>query len=135
MRHRPASCVALRYPLNGDSRPADLGEEAYVTEISRFEEERARLNDLVLDKAPLSIRRFFAVDHDAYEDGALPKKTKELMGLVASLALRCDDCITYHLIETTRAGATRDEIEEALTIATVLEGIAPSAVSRSADKT
>ncbi len=122
-----------------------------MTEISRFEEERARLNDLVLDKAPLSIRRFFAVDHDAYEDGALPKKTKELMGLVASLALRCDDCITYHLIETTRAGATRDEIEEALTIATVvggsitiphlrrayevLEEIAPSAVSRSADKT
>ncbi|MBN1859056.1 carboxymuconolactone decarboxylase family protein [Candidatus Bipolaricaulota bacterium] len=89
---------------------------------ARFEEERARLNDLVLDKAPLSMRRFFAVDHDAYEDGALPKKTKELLGLVASLALRCDDCITYHLIEATRAGATREEIEEALTIATVVGG-------------
>jgi len=93
-----------------------------VTLEARFEEERARLNDLILDDAPLPLRRFFAVDHSAYEGGALDRKTKELLGLVASLALRCDACVTYHLIEANRAGASRREIEEALTIATVVGG-------------
>ena len=114
----------LQYPLASVccSQPLDQGKEARVVQTNRFEEERARQNDLVLDDAPLPLRRLFAVDQSAYEKGALSRKTKELMGLVASLALRCDDCVTYHLVEATRAGAFKEEIEEALMIAAVVGG-------------
>ena len=87
-----------------------------------YAKRRATLNDHVLGKADLSMKRFFALDHDMYGDGALPKKTKELMGLVASTVLRCNDCISYHLIESVEQGATDEEITEALGIALVVGG-------------
>jgi len=93
-----------------------------VERASEFAERRKRMNDLVLEHADLPIKRFFALDHAAYEDGALPKKTKELLGLVASTVLRCNDCIAYHLSEATEAGVCSEEITEALAIALVVGG-------------
>ena len=65
---------------------------------------------------------FFALDSRAYADGALPVKTKELMGLVASLVLRCDDCVKYHLVEARAAGSSRKEMVEAMSIGLVVGG-------------
>ncbi|MGB2982812.1 MAG: carboxymuconolactone decarboxylase family protein [Candidatus Bipolaricaulia bacterium] len=87
-----------------------------------FEDRCERGNKIVLENAPLPIKRFFALDQDVYEEGALPKKTKELLGLAASAVLRCDDCIAHHLSEATACGATRDEITETLGIALVVGG-------------
>lgn len=90
--------------------------------LEDWERERERLNDLVLGEGNLGIRRFFALDHQAYTEGALPEKTKELLGLVASLVLRCDDCVTYHLIECHKADVTHEEMVEALNIGLVVGG-------------
>lgn len=90
--------------------------------IRRFWEERGELNDLVLKNAGLTTRRFFNLDHQAYQEGALPVKTKELLGLVASLVLRCDDCIAYHLVRCREEGVTDAELEEALAIGLVVGG-------------
>ena len=68
------------------------------------------------------IKRFFRLDGEAYEDGALPAKTKELLGLVASMVLRCDDCITYHVIQCVKCGVTEAEFEEAFAVALVVGG-------------
>lgn len=89
---------------------------------SDFERRRTCGNGLLLKGAPLAIKRFLALDHDAYEDGALPKKTKELLGVVASTVLRCDDCVAYHVRECLNEGTTRDELIEALGIALVVGG-------------
>ncbi len=88
-------------------------------EIAEFFAERERLNELVFSRADLLTKRFFALDNDDYADGALPRKIKELMGLVASLVLRCDDCVTYHLAQSVEEGATEGEIVESMGIALV----------------
>jgi ribonuclease HI len=90
--------------------------------VEEWEEERKRLNDLVLSNADLGIKRFFALDHQAYLAGALPAETKELLGLVASLVLRCDDCVTYHVIRCQEEELTRDQIVEAMNVALVVGG-------------
>ena len=90
--------------------------------IDKFNEEREKLNETVLKHANLTIKRFFSLDTQAYEDGALPKKTKELLGLVASMVLRCDDCITYHLIQCKECGVNDEELAEALSIAMIVGG-------------
>lgn len=87
-----------------------------------FFAERERLTALTLRRANLVTKRFFALDTAAYDDGALPRKVKELLGLVASLALRCDDCITYHVVGAWEEGATGDELMEAMSIALVVGG-------------
>jgi len=87
-----------------------------------FFAERERLTSLTLRRANLVTKRFFALDAAAYEDGALPRKTKELLGLVASLALRCEDCITYHVVGAWEAGATGEELMEAMSVALVVGG-------------
>ena len=87
-----------------------------------FAERRGRQNELVLKRANLPMKRFFAIDHDAYENGALPKATKELLGLVASTVLRCDDCIHYHIAEAISVGVTVEQVTEALGIALVAGG-------------
>lgn len=89
---------------------------------SAFAERRKRSNEIVFRHAELPIKRFFALDQDVYEDGALTKKTKELLGLAASAVLRCNDCIGYHVSEATAAGATEKEIAETLAIALVVGG-------------
>ncbi len=88
----------------------------------QFEHERERLNHLVLGEANLTIKRFWALDSDVYADGALPRRTKELLGLVASLVLRCDDCVAYHLIQAKACGVTKEEVVEALAVGLVVGG-------------
>ena len=72
--------------------------------------------------ASLVTKRFFSLDHQTYQDGALPLKTKELLGLVASMVLRCDDCIAYHIDQCVQAGASDAELFEAFDIALIVGG-------------
>jgi AhpD family alkylhydroperoxidase len=90
--------------------------------VDEWQKERERLNSLVLGNANLNVRRFFALDHQAYSEGVLPVRVKELLGLVASLVLRCDDCITYHVIRCCEEGVSRDELVEAMNVALVVGG-------------
>ena len=87
-----------------------------------FEAERTLLNERVLASGHLGIKRFFALDEQAYQSGALPTKVKELLGLVASMVLRCDDCVVYHLIRCSDEGVTREEFQEAFNVALVVGG-------------
>ncbi|MHA2272562.1 MAG: carboxymuconolactone decarboxylase family protein [Candidatus Hodarchaeales archaeon] len=91
-------------------------------EINQFKKERDELNEVVMKYAGKSIKRFWNIDTRVYDEGALPKKVKELLGLVASLVLRCDDCILYHLIQSHQAKLTDQELEEALAIGLVVGG-------------
>jgi len=90
--------------------------------VEQFKAERERLNEIVMKYAGLGIKRFYSLDSQTYREGALPAKTKELLGLVASLVLRCDDCIKYHIIQCDQEGVTSEELEEALTIGLVVGG-------------
>ena len=90
--------------------------------VREFQARREQGNERVLEAAPLSIKRFFALDQDVYGDGALPKRTKELLGLVASAVLRCNDCIAYHIEEARKEGVSRDELIEALGVALIVGG-------------
>lgn len=90
--------------------------------IDDFKAERDALNELTLDTATLEIKRFFNLDAQTYRDGALPARTKELLGLVASMVLRCDDCILYHLDRCHEEGLTTDEMQEAFAVALVVGG-------------
>ena len=83
---------------------------------------RAAMNEKLTGGDHLGIKRFFALDTQAYEDGALDKRTKELMGLVASTVLRCDDCITYHIKQCVQVGITRAEFLDAFNVALVVGG-------------
>lgn len=99
-----------------------MTEDSHKSGIHKFSVERGKLNELVLSNANLGIKRFFNLDSQAYEDGALPKKTKEMLGLVASLVLRCDDCINYHTIEAKNAGLTDEEFTEVMNIGLIVGG-------------
>ena len=90
--------------------------------LKEFQKFRAELNEEILNCGHLGIKRFFALDHQAYEPGALPTKTKELLGLVASSVLRCDDCITYHLVRCGEVGWKREEVIDALNVALIVGG-------------
>jgi AhpD family alkylhydroperoxidase len=89
---------------------------------SDFTAYRQKLNQKILAQGNLEIKRFFALDGQAYQPGALSAKTKELLGLASSLVLRCDDCIAYHLIQAKETGASRDEIFETFSVALVVGG-------------
>ena len=88
----------------------------------RFDAYRERMNTRILGEGNLEISRFFALDDRVYRDGALPASTKEVLGLVASLVLRCDDCIAYHIIRCRESGITRDQLFEAFSVALVVGG-------------
>ncbi len=90
--------------------------------LQEFREFRERLNQRILEADNLEIRRFFALDSRTYEAGALDTRTKELLGLVASLVLRCDDCITYHLVRCAEEGLTDAELFEAFSVGLVVGG-------------
>ena len=90
--------------------------------MDEFDRYRAEMNERILGSNHLGIKRFFALDTQAYEDGALDKRTKELMGLAASMVLRCDDCITYHVKQCAAAGVTREEFLDAFNVALVVGG-------------
>ena len=91
-------------------------------EVDDFQKFRAEINEEILNCGHLGMKRFFALDHQAYEDGALDTRTKELLGLVASTVLRCDDCITYHLARCGEIGWKRAEVIDALNVALVVGG-------------
>lgn len=90
--------------------------------VRRFREEREKLNETVMSYADLTIKRFFSLDNQAYRQGALPDKTKELLGFVASLVLRCDDCILYHAIRCKECGVSDAEMVEACGVGLVVGG-------------
>ncbi len=90
--------------------------------LAEFREFRERMNARILGQKDLVVNRFFALDGQAYKAGALEEKTKELAGLSASLVLRCDDCIAYHVIRCREVGATNEEIWEVLGIGLVVGG-------------
>ncbi len=87
-----------------------------------FVNERERLNEITLKFGQKNIKRFFNLDWNTYKEGALDKKTKEMMGLVASMVLRCDDCINYHMMECYQAGISDEELEEVFSIALIVGG-------------
>ena len=90
--------------------------------IAAFTAFRQRMNERILAEPNQVVRRFFALDTQAYQAGALDVKTKELLGLVASLVLRCDDCISYHVAQCRDAGVNRDEMFEAFSVGLVVGG-------------
>ena len=90
--------------------------------LDEFRAYREKMNEKILASDHLGIKRFFNLDTMAYKDGALTGKTKELLGLVASEVLRCNDCIDYHLIQCVQAGFTDEELYDALNIGLVVGG-------------
>jgi AhpD family alkylhydroperoxidase len=102
---------------------SSLPDQNSVSRLDAFEAYRERMNKRILgEKAHLGIKRFFALDSAAYRDGALDVRTKELLGLVASMVLRCNDCIDYHLLQCVNAGFKDGELDEAMNVALVVGG-------------
>jgi len=91
-------------------------------QLEEFRAYRQRMNEKILGCDHLGIKRFFNLDTKAYEDGALDGRTKELLGLVASTVLRCNDCIDYHLIQCVRLGFSDAELHDGLNVALVVGG-------------
>lgn len=90
--------------------------------LSEFRQFREQMNASILNQGNLTVNRFFALDSRAYEAGALGTKTKEMLGLVASLVLRCDDCITYHVVRCKEEGVTNEEMLEVFSVGLVVGG-------------
>ena len=90
--------------------------------LREFEAYRQRMNERILQIDHLGIKRFFNLDNSAYKDGALDSKTKEMLGLVASIVLRCNDCIDYHILQCVDAGCTNDELYDVFNVALVVGG-------------
>ncbi len=90
--------------------------------VEEFNTYRQKMNDKLLANDNLVIKRLFNIDTNAYQKGHLDVKTKELLGLVASAVLRCDDCIKYHLETCYKEGVTREEMLETMSIATLVGG-------------
>jgi AhpD family alkylhydroperoxidase len=91
-------------------------------QVECWQQDRQRLNEQVMKNAGIVTKRFHNLDWKTYQDGALPAKTKELLGLVASLVLRCDDCILYHLMQLRELGITAEELEESLSVCLIVGG-------------
>ena len=97
-------------------------EDTSGDRIAQFTEFRQRMNERILAEPNQVVRRFFALDTQTYQAGALDVKTKELLGLVASMVLRCDDCISYHVAQCKDAGVSRDEMFETFSVGLVVGG-------------
>lgn len=89
---------------------------------SGFTDFRQRMNERILAEDNQVVRRFFALDTQTYKAGVLDVKTKEMLGLVASLVLRCDDCISYHIVQCKQAGVERDAFFEVFSVGLVVGG-------------
>jgi AhpD family alkylhydroperoxidase len=90
--------------------------------LKEFREFRERMNQRILEAGNLQINRFFTLDGKAYEDGALDARTKELAGLAASMVLRCDDCIAYHVIRCKELGVSDEQLFELFNVALIVGG-------------
>jgi len=93
-----------------------------VSRVEEFTKFRKRMNERILSQDNQVVRRFFALDTQTYQKGALDVKTKEMLGLVASLVLRCDDCISYHVAQCKEAGVSDDEFFEVFSVGLVVGG-------------
>ena len=99
--------------------PGPDGENGRVAAFTAY---RQRMNERILEHDNQVVRRFFALDTQTYKDGALELKTKEMLGLVASLVLRCDDCVSYHVAQCRDAGVSRGEFFEVFSVGLVVGG-------------
>ncbi len=90
--------------------------------VEEFNAYRAKMNEKMLDDNNKIIKRIFNLDTNAYMEGVLPKKTKELLGLGNSLVLRCDDCVRYHLEECHKLGLTKEEVVDGMSISLLIGG-------------
>jgi AhpD family alkylhydroperoxidase len=91
-------------------------------QLEEFRKYREKMNEKILGTDHLGIKRFFNLDTQAYADGALNAKTKEMLGLVASMVLRCDDCISYHVLRCAEEKVTREEMIEVFNVGLVVAG-------------
>lgn len=96
--------------------------DAAVSGIEAFQQSRSEMNRRIFEIDHLGINRFFSLDSACYRDGALPGRTKELLGLVSSLVLRCNDCVDYHLQQCVEVGWGDAEIHDALNVGLVVGG-------------
>lgn len=119
-----ALCLPAMKPSEREPSFTRTEEEAAAkSPLARaFIETRKKLNEKVTAADNAYVKRFYALDHNAYLEGPLPAKTKELMGLAVSAALRCDDCINYHIIQSWRLDATRAEQEDTINVAMIIGG-------------
>lgn len=108
--------------MSGSEWGEDRTARGQSDPVGTFSEFRKRMNERILAEPNQVVRRFFALDTQAYQAGALDAKTKELLGLVASMVLRCDDCISYHVAQCRNAGVNRDEMFEAFSVGLVVGG-------------
>ena len=93
-----------------------------MSDLEDFRRYREKMNERILSSGNLGIKRFFALDSRVYEKGVLDVKTKEMLGLVASTVLRCNDCITYHVIRCVQEGVSDEMVLEALNVALIVGG-------------
>jgi AhpD family alkylhydroperoxidase len=93
-----------------------------MNQVKEFNDYRTKMNEKLLSQDNIVLKRFFSLDNQAYQDGALSEKTKELLGLVASMVLRCDDCIKYHLGTCFELGVTKAEVFEVFSVANLVGG-------------
>ena len=91
-------------------------------QVKEFNDYRSKMNEVILGKDNLVIKRLFNLDTQTYSEGALNVKTKEMLGLVASMVLRCDDCIKYHLEKCKEQGCSTEEIYEIFAVANIVGG-------------
>ena len=97
-------------------------KDSKVSSLEEFQRYREQMNKIILDKGNQVTKRFFALDSRSYEPGALTVKVKELLGLSCSTVLRCDDCITYHIIRCVQEGVNTEEFFEAMNVALIVGG-------------
>jgi len=93
-----------------------------MSQVKEFNDYRLKMNEKILAQDNKVLKRFFNLDTNAYQDGALSTKTKELLGLVASMVLRCDDCIKYHIGTCFEIGVTKEQVYEVFAIANLVGG-------------
>lgn len=116
--------ILIRYyvPSSQSFKSIIMSNSEEKNRLQEFRERRAAQNEKVFDLEHLGIKRFFNMDANTYRDGALDSKTKELLGLVASTVLRCNDCIDYHLEQCAKTGSTKAEIIDAMNVALMVGG-------------
>ncbi|MEO6902064.1 MAG: carboxymuconolactone decarboxylase family protein [Bacteroidia bacterium] len=93
-----------------------------MSQVEEFNEYRTKMNEKILNADNVVLKRLFNLDTNTYAEGALPVKTKELLGLVASMVLRCNDCIKYHLEKCKQNGVTTAEVFEVFAVANIVGG-------------
>ena len=92
------------------------------TAVNEFNAYRAKMNEKILAADNTVLKRLFNLDTNTYAEGALPVKTKEMLGLVASMVLRCDDCVKYHLEKCKENGVSTEEVFEVFAVANIVGG-------------